>query len=421
MNDDNFPSCRDTSTMTEAELDQLSTDELLKEVVEDIKRSESRASSRRGSAVKTDPAEPPIEKANPVGSSEGSRRGSTSAATKRDMSATPIDELLREATEDIIRSESRRGSRAGSLRESAVKGDSLTNTPTDELQRLATSSSLKSESRKESVGGSKTTPRNSKPPSRADTPEIGKDQGAEHPEKDGEENKAQVLDDDMPNIADAGTGEFIDDAIDKQQESERVAFQRLVDDSALLENEISKLNDKLQEVTKQRDTFYSDLERERKKNVELDVRVHELEGTLKDYQQSVKRENTTDVIDGDQEKDGNQAKLRDLQLRLKRMVKDAEEKDEQVRRLTWEKESLEGVLDRLEPQVDREKFDEAMASRGSYSDGVAASAGNDSGNVVRGETAPQSAVCSIQWKTCWLVDMYSWGGGYYVFFARSVI
>jgi len=307
------------------------------------------------------------------------------------METASTDDLINEVSEDIKKVDKRRES---------IRRDSL-------LRNNGLKDNKQSEEDDDGIINELAHVKN--PENRTDTPEITKDEGPEREDKDklytedgvltaGEIDDGKIeMPEEMPVIEDAGTGRFVTDALDKQRQSERIAFQRLIDETTQAQNELTKTKTQLDEACSQRDKFYQEREEQKAKSEDLDKRLVDMQIELKkrmDIEDALARRGN-ETSDQFLERDQLETKLRDAQLKLKRLVKDMEEKDEKIEELSQINNSQEEVIKKLQQYVEPSVFQEIMSAHEKYQDNI-----NDDyvspGNVVRGNTNQKSAVCAIQ-------------------------
>ena len=248
---------------------------------------------------------------------------------------------------------------------------------------------------------------------RTATPEIKKDEGVENPDKDalepsvgdkdaegeevappaGDDEKKDGLDGEQSaeenpkgenengevakpsvDIGEAGTGRFLDDALDRTRDNEKQAFQNMINESVKTENELKKVSAELVSTKELLEQKTTDLEAEQGTTEELRSKVHDLETSLAACQPPPEAEAEKPSAEAGAEKNEEtteqeesfitaEQKLRDLQLRLKRMASDEEYKDNYIRELTRQLKATEQALVDLEPHVDKVKLQEVMDKR----------------------------------------------------------
>jgi len=307
------------------------------------------------------------------------------------METASTEDLLNEVSEDIKKIDQRRAS---------IRRDSL-------LRNSGSKDNKQSDEDEDGIINELAHVKNHV--DRTDSPEIAKDDGPEREDKDksyaedgvltaGETDDGKIeMPEEMPDVEDAGTGRFITDTLDKQRQSERIAFQKLIDETTQTQNELTKTKTQLNEACSQRDKFYQEREEEKAKNEDLDKRLVDLQIELKkrmDIEDALARRGN-ETSDQFLERDQLETKLRDAQLKLKRLVKDMEEKDDQIEELSKTNNSQEEAIKQLQQHVDPSVFQEIMSAQQKHQD-INDDEYVSPGNVVRGNTHPKSAVCSIQ-------------------------
>lgn len=221
-------------------------------------------------------------------------------------------------------------------------------------------------------------------------------------EEKGEDDKVK----EMPKIEDAGSGKFVQEAVEKQRESERQAFQKLINENAKLDHNLQKAEDNLRVTESERDVLKIQLQTELEKTEELNVQVKELEEELVLIRgRLIHKENTETNEENKESKDEEavaeeeknaEQKLRDLQLRIKRMAKDEEEKDRRIEHLERELEATEDVVNKLGKHVDESKFNEILAEKKKeQEEELQISTEEPRTNTVRGNEVAKSKVCII--------------------------
>ena len=265
-----------------------------------------------------------------------------------------------------------------------------------------------------SKGKAKASPPEHDADNRTDTPEISKDQGVENPDKDIEsvnqvametalevvsnttnedhlESKTEDKDvghiRDEPdtvagnmtkvNIGDAGTGRFVDETLDRQRENEKMAFRKLIDENVKTENKLRKVSQELVAVKASQEAAEAEVVNVIEQNKTLRLTIHNLErdlGEMKAKGDVSNRGASGTSAQEDNEVSGQtsvtknefittERKLEDLQLRLKRMAKDEEEKDSYILDLTKQVKELEETLSDAEHLVDGPKWEEMLEKR----------------------------------------------------------
>ena len=202
----------------------------------------------------------------------------------------------------------------------------------------------------------------------------------------------------------------MEEALDRKRVRAKDAFQQLIEENTKLEHDFNIAHKQLNDVLEQRDAMAADLEIVQGENKELAGKVAGLERQVNEANERAlaaaaeadknkppdgdNGECATETVDGAVPAE---EKLKQLNLRLQRLAKDDLEKDTRLRELETEAAALTSVIDKLEPLVDKAKFEEIMASKG---DGVEKDEDETFGHSnyvvdARG-THAQSKVCVIQ-------------------------
>ena len=232
--------------------------------------------------------------------------------------------------------------------------------------------------------------------------------------KEEEEMDSSIKKDDRKQ--DQFDGKSLNQALEEQRVAEKEAFQRLIEENVRLESQVRNVRNELFDLETKRDLLVSELQDEKETNEELKKNLNSLEDQLQMMQKQSEIETKSEVPekDGnspeipDNEHDGksaenadgehhgklpDDAKIKYLQVRIKRMTKDGETKDETIQQLQDSLKKTNSVLLQLKDLVDEEKFQKIMDEQ--VSDKELNMSTKPTGNRVQESQVQQSKLCII--------------------------
>lgn len=133
-------------------------------------------------------------------------------------------------------------------------------------------------------------------------------------------NNIQPREANRVDLTEAGTGRFVDEALKRQRDRQRLAFRTLIDDKAQLEVRLRTLTQQHEATDKKKKQLEAALSAERSRAMLLTEGVTKLRANMENRKNGYRDTNDLSNLAVEEQNAVLGQKVNDLQLRLKRMV-----------------------------------------------------------------------------------------------------